>query len=224
MYPMLKSSARRVGVTALVAWASAALVLLLVEARWSVLRSVDLSTSAGMNRFTRSHSAFRYCMKAISDLGSTPAWIVILGTIVALLLRRGQRALAGFVVLTAVSSTLLNWLLKSMISRARPSYPDPILIAFSTSFPSGHSQAAAVGYGLLLIVCIPLVSPVLRPWLCFGAALMVGLIAFSRVALAVHYFSDVLAGVLVGVGVLASSVAFVHGKDIIGWTESSHDS
>jgi undecaprenyl-diphosphatase len=44
------------------------------------------------------------------------------------------------------------------------------------------------------------VIPAVRPWLVAGAALVVGVIGFSRVALGVHYPSDVVGGVLVGLG------------------------
>ena len=71
-------------------------------------------------------------------------------------------------------------------------------IAGGKSFPSGHAQAAIVGYGILLLVFLPVIARRARPWVTAVAASLVLLIGFSRIALGVHYFSDVIGGYLIG--------------------------
>jgi undecaprenyl-diphosphatase len=66
------------------------------------------------------------------------------------------------------------------------------------SFPSGHSQAAVVGYSVILVLFLPLLGEVWRKVAVVVAILMVLAIGFSRVALAAHYVSDVLAGFVLG--------------------------
>ena len=92
------------------------------------------------------------------------------------------------------SGMLANVLLKYTFGRARPSFTDPILTLATFSFPSGHVASATLFYGMLTAY---LVSRT-RDWRMRGAlvaagALMVALVALSRLYLGVHYFSDVLA-------------------------------
>ena len=70
--------------------------------------------------------------------------------------------------------------------------------ATGRSFPSGHSQAAIVGYAVLVAVFLPAVPRGRRGWLVAPAVAMVLLIGFSRIALGVHYLSDVLGAYLIG--------------------------
>lgn len=68
----------------------------------------------------------------------------------------------------------------------------------SSSFPSGHALAATVFWGLVAID-LEVGSRRARLGLASG---IVSVVAFSRVALGVHYPGDVLAGVAVGIGYL----------------------
>jgi undecaprenyl-diphosphatase len=137
-------------------------------------------------------------MRFVSDLGTSLAWWIILIPAVCWLLYRRQPRLAAFVLVTAGGSSVLNNAIKLAVSRARPHLADPVAIAGGKSFPSGHAQAAIVGYGILLLVFLPVISRRAGPWVVAGAAFMVLLIGFSRIALGVHYFSDVIGGCLIG--------------------------
>lgn len=69
----------------------------------------------------------------------------------------------------------------------------------TTSFPSGNVMAATIVAGL--IVLDTRVST--RRRRAIGATLVVGVVAYSRVALGVHYPVDVVGGVLIGLAYLA---------------------
>lgn len=100
-------------------------------------------------------------------------------------------------LLAVPGGMLLNAVLKHVFQRARPSFPDPLLSIETYSFPSGHTAAATVFYGLLVCWLWTRVraGPV-RALLVLGAAAMVCLVALSRMYLGVHYLSDVLAAAL----------------------------
>ena len=63
--------------------------------------------------------------------------------------------MALFVAVTVGVSPLLNELVKLVVHRSRPVVVDPVVHANGASFPSGHAQAAMVGYTVLLLVFLP---------------------------------------------------------------------
>jgi membrane-associated phospholipid phosphatase len=175
-----------------------AILLLLVKSKSSGLLHFDNTVADELHEYVRTHRTFTSTMRLASDVGTSLAWWIILIPVIGWLGYRRLPRLAAFVVVTAVGSSLLNNAIKVAVNRARPQLPDPVAIAGGRSFPSGHAQAAIVGYGILLLVLLPVISRRARPAVVAGAALMVLLIGFSRIALGVHYFSDVIGGFLIG--------------------------
>ncbi|MGJ7918393.1 phosphatase PAP2 family protein [Massilia sp. LXY-6] len=115
------------------------------------------------------------------------------------------------VVLVSVpGGMLLNVALKHVFRRARPSLEDPLLTLSTYSFPSGHTAAATVFYGLLACYLVRRV----RGWpkrtaVVAACCLMVMLVALSRMYLGVHYLSDVLAASAEGAAWLAVCITAV---------------
>ncbi len=186
-----------------------ALVLLLVEDKWPPLLRADAGTSNSLHGYAVTHAGFVRAMQLTSDSGSGLAWVVVLGAVAVWLLWRRLPILALFVVVTGVGSSLLNAVTKSAVHRLRPVLTNPVAHEPGLSFPSGHAQAAIVGYSILLLVFLPVMH---GAWRTLGIALavfMVLAIGFSRIALGVHYLSDVLGGfVLGGAWVAAMAAAF----------------
>ncbi len=109
--------------------------------------------------------------------------------------RRHWLRLAAF-ALAVVTSEALIGPLKAAYDRARP--PDSLIETSGASFPSGHAIAAAVtAVGLVLVLSPP--GPMRWRWE-VRAALFAAVMAVSRVYLRAHWFSDVLAGILLGAG------------------------
>jgi len=94
---------------------------------------------------------------------------------------------------------VLNFLLKAVFARPRPTFSDPLATALYYSFPSGHAMMSLIAYGLLgyfLFNALP--ERWQRVVVSAGLIVLILLIGFSRIYLGVHYLSDVLAGFAVG--------------------------
>ncbi|MBD3546641.1 phosphatase PAP2 family protein [Streptomyces sp. JV180] len=197
---------RRLGVrlaAALAAGAAAsvpfALLALLVEGAWPPLRRLDAGAADRLHAVALEHPAWTTTLRVLSDWVWDPATLrtaVALLT-VWLLYRRAWR-LAAWAATTAIGGALTGVLVKVVVERARPSLPDPVAHAPGYSFPSGHAMTGVTSCAVLLLVLLPLVPRGWR-WLCWAAAVVSVLgVGFTRIALGVHWFSDVIGGWLLG--------------------------
>jgi membrane-associated phospholipid phosphatase len=138
----------------------------------------------------------------LTFLGSTwfittvgPA-VYLLGPDRGLLDRRaGARLLA-----VAIGALALVVLTKGLFGMARPPASVQLVLADGNGFPSGHATGAAAFYGGLAALLD--VSSRRRRWVAAGG--LIALVAFTRVALGVHYLVDVVAGVGLGLAFAAA--------------------
>jgi membrane-associated phospholipid phosphatase len=213
---MSERGASRFGVRGLLAFIAVLLaavpfgaIILLLRAKVGWLQMVDLHTAQNLHNFDESHPAFVTTMRVITNSGDTLTWIIVLVLVGLWLLLRRLFRLAAFLAVTAIGSSLLNESIKHLVGRTRPVLDNPVATATGKSFPSGHTQAATVGYGILVLIFLPVVARRWRPALVAVAAVMVLLIGFSRIALGVHYVSDVVGGLIIGTAwLLALTAAF----------------
>src|SRR5215210_5570915 len=132
-----------------------ALLLFLVEDRWRPLLRVDNGARDDLHAYALDHHWLVTVARALSTIGSTPAYVVGFALLAAWLAHRRLRRLTLFVVVTMVGSGLVNLLVKTAVHRARPVLPDPVAHAHGLSFPSGHAQGVVVACGVLLLVFLP---------------------------------------------------------------------
>ncbi|MFG2481108.1 phosphatase PAP2 family protein [Streptomyces fagopyri] len=180
------------------------LLLVLLEGHWGPLRRLDADTARRLHETALEHPDWTSTLRFLSDRVWDP---VTLRTAVALLTvwlvyRRAWR-LAAWSAVTAVAGGLIGLLVKTVVERARPSLEDPVAHAPGFSFPSGHAMTATTSFAVLLLVLLPLVPRAWRPlgW-CLAVVSVLG-VGFTRVALGVHWFSDVVGGWLLGLAVVA---------------------
>ncbi len=106
--------------------------------------------------------------------------------------------LGGNLVLTG----LLVKLLKGVYQRPHPALQH-LVVESGFSFPSGHALASTLIFGTLLIIVSQRMQTVHTKRLLQGLLIaMILLIVMSRVYLGVHYPTDVLGSLLLGVGIL----------------------
>jgi undecaprenyl-diphosphatase len=134
-------------------------------------------------------------------LTSALAWV---------LWRRGAHYWLLALLLSVPGGMLLNVLLKHLYQRARPVFDEPLVSLPTYSFPSGHTVAATLFYGLLAAYTVMTVQRWRTRLLAMaGAVLMVLLVALSRIYLGAHYPTDIVGAVLEGTGWLAFCVTGV---------------
>ncbi|XMB72467.1 phosphatase PAP2 family protein [Mycoplasmatota bacterium WC30] len=129
-------------------------------------------------------------------LGEEVVLIVILGFVYWCVDKKiGER-----IGLTVFVSLGLNSVLKLIFMRPRPFMVDNNITNLRPetsqgySFPSGHTQTAATSYFSLYYFFK-------KHWLLVVAIIITVLVAISRMYIGVHYFTDVLAGAALGIGI-----------------------
>lgn len=118
-----------------------------------------------------------------------------------------RKRLALPLTLCMFFSSGINAVIKLLVNRARPvgefvgnlffNYGFPT----SSSFPSGHSQAGVVFYYVLITILINelnISNKKIRIGLKISAITLAILIGISRIVLGVHFFTDVLTGLIIG--------------------------
>jgi undecaprenyl-diphosphatase len=110
-------------------------------------------------------------------------------------------------IIAVPGGMLLNEWVKVLVHRQRPFVDGPFVDWSGYSFASGHTIAATLLYGQLALFILPAMKARHWRWLTVSsAALLVGLVGFSRIALGAHFLTDVLAAILFGIIWLALCV------------------
>jgi undecaprenyl-diphosphatase len=185
-----------------------ALLAMLIVGNNATLHGLDERVTDAMHGFALRHPWWVLLMEAWSWVFHPMVWRLAALGLVIWLFRRGNKAVGWWVVVTMTAGGLLGVLLKLLVGRDRPELLEPVARASGYAFPSGHALNSALGSAVFLLVLLPLVRHTRALW---AAAIVITLgTAVSRVALAVHWASDVTAGVLLGVAVVAvTATAFL---------------
>ncbi len=168
---------------------------------------LDTSAARHLHSWVRHSGRLVRELKILTFFGSPPWFYLITAVAVVWVSRRGHTRLAVFLMVTTLGGGLLDTVVKEVVARPRPSLVDPVATAHGKSFPSGHAMSSAITYGALLLVFLPAIGRRYRAFVAGGAVALVLAIGFSRLALGVHYISDVLGGYVLGLAWLAASTA-----------------
>jgi membrane-associated phospholipid phosphatase len=202
--PALRHADRRVVGGAAVAVSFVAVLLSAVVVGW-IFETVD--TTDGFAQWdesvaewgaTNASDTSTRVLDLLTHLGGT-LWLLVIMVVIGVVdyVRNRNLNVLLYLVVIGVGIVLINNGLKLIVDRPRPDIAR--LSGWSgTSFPSGHSAAAAACWaGIAMVVT----RHMTRGWRIAATAVAAGLavtVAATRVLLGVHWLTDVIAGVIVG--------------------------
>jgi undecaprenyl-diphosphatase len=180
-------------------------VLLIVAGSWGFIKLLDEVREGATQkfddraiRFVGDHAGPQWLQETgrdITALGGFTVLILVTAAVTGfLLLKRKDRA-AAFLLGATIGGIIVSGTLKHFVDRPRPELVAHRSYVYTTSFPSGHSMLSAVVYltlGSLLARYTK--NRKLRLYFLFVALTLVFLVGISRVYMAVHWPTDVLAG------------------------------
>lgn len=137
-------------------------------------------------------------MRELSKFGGTEYILIGAVAVTAIAVSRDRRwAVPLYVVATMIGQFLVSNSIKWIVERARPDLAN--LTGFSgTSFPSGHAVAGAAAWACVAFLVGRRRSMFARAAL-YGLAAAIGaIVAGTRVALGVHWTTDVIIGAIIG--------------------------
>lgn len=156
--------------------------------------------------------------REVTNLGSLPVVIglVALGALL-LAVRRRPYELSALVIGFAILYASVH-LAKSGVDRARP--PGRLVETTNASYPSGHAAYASVYVALAVIAARVLRGIASRAAIVLASVAVAAAIGLTRIYLEAHYWSDVVGGWGLGLGVFAATgivaliVGYVRNNDV----------
>jgi undecaprenyl-diphosphatase len=192
-----------------------ALLAALVVGAWSPLLTLDARLAEWLHSATSANPGVAAAMQLWTDTFAPGPLRALVVVVAVWLWWRGDRLAAAWAVVTMAVGALLSTGLKLLFSRDRPEFLDPVSKAAGYSFPSGHSMTAALGAGVLLLTFLPYAADaasartqtIARWAMVVGAVVVTAATGLTRIALGVHWLSDVVAGWALGFAVLVVTTA-----------------
>ncbi len=138
-------------------------------------------------------------MVEMTYLGTGTVVLTVVGVAALFLWHTAHKHSARLLLAATVGNIILNGALKLVYHRARPTVFEWQTVAVSSSFPSGHAMSATVVYGTVAYLLVRLQKHTwAKAMTLSGAVILILLICLTRLYLGVHYPSDVLGGIIVG--------------------------
>jgi membrane-associated phospholipid phosphatase len=148
----------------------------------------------------------------VIQLVSQPIFVYLVATVVVVWAWRVKnlRARALWAFVTMMVGWGIGGISKLLAQRARPVVDDAIPHAQGYSFPSGHALNITLAAGVMVFLLWPLLSATKRR-IAIGLAIVVPVIVgLDRLFIGAHFPSDILAGHVLGLGIMfASWIGFI---------------
>lgn len=194
--PMRASAARRNLTLLAGGWLALLLVLWAAgEAGRSSLTPTDLNVLESVaSARTLALTALAH---GLSALASSYVIAALAATLCVALLRAGRRTDAIVIAITVLGASALSTVDKLLVARPRPPL-EHLEAVSSTSFPSGHATTSSAFFLAVALLALEGSRRSLRVAVLSATCLLLCAVALSRMYLAVHYPSDVIAGLVLG--------------------------
>lgn len=157
---------------------------------------------------------FNQVMVDITAMGSFSVILLFTLILTVFVITRKDWKGLYYIFVLSLGPSFIPLFLKNHYMRARPDFIEKLVEVKTHSFPSGHSFGATVAYfGLAFLVSREIKGIKVELLYFFLAAVVVSLVALSRMYLGVHYPTDIVAGICLGiVWVMVVSIPFTYLK------------
>ena len=175
-------------------------------------KEIEIFDNNVINLFNKVHvNWFTDILKVITNLGD---WYIPILIIVCIFVFFKNKWYFYLISGSYLLSGILSYVTKSLILRPRPVVA-LITIPKSYSFPSGHTLTSIVFYITLCYLLTLKITKMKKLIVILIAVILIFLIALSRVYLGVHFFSDVIGGLILGIlcEMMIINIISVHFKD-----------
>ncbi|MCX7354921.1 MAG: phosphatase PAP2 family protein [Alphaproteobacteria bacterium] len=134
----------------------------------------------------------------VTPLGAGATLLAVMLTATGFLWNESGRPFLRPLWIVYLGTEAMTWGTKFILDRERPVFLE-VASAASPSFPSAHTAGAAAVYCFFTYILMHRATPdgSARVGILAVATLIIAAVALSRVALGVHFFSDVLGGLAV---------------------------
>lgn len=179
----------------------------------NLLKTFDLKIIGLIQSLENKYLTVFYQM--ITNIADTYQSIVITVLLVIFLYTKKYNREALFLTITMSICGIAMPLLKNIFSRERPNFYRLIEIS-GYSFPSGHTTAATTMYLTLAIIVLSNMNKLNKYFVFSIAVLGIVIIGSSRIYLGVHYPTDVMAGICLGISIVSIVYSLYYNKLIEG--------
>jgi len=161
-----------------------------------MVNSLDLAVNAFMQSIQTPFSV--KLMSAITFIGDVKVLLPLSILLVLYLFYKKENLKSSLIASTLILGVLTSETLKFLVSRARPE--NALMKLSDYSFPSGHVLMSTLFF--LLVIYLfknSMKDKVLRKLFITMLIIIPILISFSRLYLNVHWLTDVIAGIIIGI-------------------------
>lgn len=146
-------------------------------------------------------------MLSVTKVGNTYESLLIFIVLSIFIITRKRKYLFYIFTISTALATILPLIIKNLIQKIRP--VSTLLQETDFSFPSGHSTISTLFIITSIIIIIPIIKNKFYKYLYLTISFCIfSLVIFSRLYLSVHWFSDILGGILLGTICYLLSIVF----------------